>query len=79
MATGELQSKPTPAALQVVTASKLAPKPYSSTIVCALALPLLRHCSPSKARVIEPMSAPVALVAPKAIQPATLPLPGLPK
>jgi hypothetical protein len=42
-------------------------------------LPLLRHCSPSKARVIEPMSAPVALVAPKAIQPATLPLPGLPK
>jgi hypothetical protein len=41
--------------------------------------PPLRHCSPSKLMLTEVIAAPVALVAPKAIQPATAPEVGLPK
>ena len=76
---GEDHWKVPPGAVQVGTEPKLDPSPYSSTIGCAVALPPLRHCSPLKRIVTWSMVVAVALVTATAIQPAMVPLSGLPK
>src|SRR6218665_2197818 len=76
--TGDAQLKLPPGAVQA-TVLKSAPKPYSSTMVLALVLPPLRHCSPSKLRVKGVRALALELVKATAIQPAIAPLAGLPK
>ena len=67
VATGDVQLKPPPGAVQGVTAAKVLPKPYSSTMVCAAALPPLRHCSPAKRRVKLSRTRPLVLLRPNAM------------
>jgi hypothetical protein len=75
-----VKSNSAPGKTQLATRPKVAPKPYSNTIVGAKPVPPpSRHCLPSKLTANPLRATPLQFLNAAAIQPAMAPEVGLPK